>query len=252
MNLEYFELIAQDAALEAGEEILRIYNSAELGIESKSDNSPITLADKKAHLIINKHLLKTNLPILCEEGSHANYKERKNWEYFWMVDPLDGTSEFIKRNGEFTVNIALIHQNRPILGVLYVPVLEKLYSAIQNKGAFLKFESQITQIHTKPQASESIHIIASRSNSNQQTKDFIAQYPFSNLVCMGSSLKFALLAEGKANIYPRFSKTMEWDTAAAQIIVEEAGGKVLNYETNEPLTYNKPELGNPFFIVYDC
>lgn len=247
--------LAKTAALEGGKAILKIYETADFGVEAKSDNSPLTLADKAAHQAIVRYLETSGLPILSEEGKSISYEERSQWDYFWMVDPLDGTKEFIKRNGEFTVNIALIHKGKAILGVVYVPVLGKMYYALQGQGAFKQVENQIESLHTQAKhqsGASNLKIVASRSHSNQETEDFIAQYPDAELVSMGSSLKFILVAEGAANVYPRIAPTMEWDTAAAQVVVEEAGGKVVQFTDNQPVVYNKENLLNPYFVVYDC
>lgn len=250
--------IAKKAALEAGKIILNIYNSetSNWQIEAKADNSPLTLADKSAHNKMVEYLNQTNLPILSEEGKSIPYKTRKNWNYFWMLDPLDGTKEFIKRNGEFTVNIALIHQQKPILGVVFVPVSKKMYWAFEGKGAFLQEENQEPkQLNTKPFTPNPLplkktRIVASRSHQNDATKAFLEKQNNPEIVPMGSSLKFLILAENKADVYPRFAPTMEWDTAAAQIILEEAGGKVLQENSNQPLVYNKENLLNPYFICF--
>lgn len=251
LDFNHLLAIAQKAAIEAGAEIIKVYESADFEIEAKADNSPVTQADKAAHACIVQYLNPTDIPVLSEEGKNIPYEKRVNWEYFWMVDPLDGTKEFIKKNGEFTVNIALIHQNRPILGVVYTPVLQKLHYACQGKGAFLKEGDAITSLPYTPKDDSIVKIVASRSHLNEETKKFIAQYENTEILSMGSSLKFMLVAEGKANVYPRIAPTMEWDTAAAQIVVEEAGGKVLNYHTKEVMKYNKENLLNPYFIVYD-
>jgi 3'(2'), 5'-bisphosphate nucleotidase len=246
--------IAKIASLEAGVEIIKIYESGDFGIEAKADNSPLTLADKAAHNVIVKHLEKSGLPILSEEGKKIPFEDRKDWEYFWMVDPLDGTKEFTQKNGQFTVNIALIHQGKVVLGVVYPPVWQKLYYAIQGQGAFVEAEGQTSQLFTEGKQnpdSKVTKILASKSHFNQETEDFIKQYPEAQLVNIGSSLKFIWVAEGKANVYPRIAPTMEWDTAAAQIVVEEAGGKVLQFANNEPVVYNKENLLNPYFVVYD-
>ncbi len=244
--------IAVQAAQEAGQQIMEVYNSADFSVEAKSDQSPITLADRKAHECIMGYLAKTPYPVLSEEGKAIDYQTRSQWEYFWMVDPLDGTKEFIKKNGEFTVNIALIHQGKSMLGVVYPPVLEKMYSAIQGQGAYLETEGakQKLSVTASPKEDEDYKIVASRSHLNDETKAFMEQYPRHEIVSMGSSLKFMLVAEGKAHVYPRLAPTMEWDTAAAQIVVEEAGGAVINHETKSQLNYNKENLRNPYFVVY--
>ena len=239
-----------DIAKKAGEKILEIYNQ-DYELKFKEDKSPLTLADKEAHNIIQKYLSIYNIPILSEEDKNIPYEERKNWEYFWLIDPLDGTKEFIKKNGEFTVNIALIYKNIPILGVVYVPVLKDVYYAIKNKGAFkVTKNNKIKLPFTQP---EIFTIVASKSHLNDETKQFIEKltskiknYKF---ISKGSSLKLLMIAEGKASIYPRLAPTMEWDTAASDIIVRESGSKIYNYETKLPLVYNKEKLLNPFFVV---
>lgn len=250
--LDSLVTLARKAAREAGEKILEVYHSADFEVETKEDQSPLTLADRLAHECIIKHLRLTDLPILSEEGRDIPYLERKDWEYFWMVDPLDGTKEFIKKNGEFTVNIALIYQGEVILGVVYCPVLDKLYYARQGEGAYLSINKTSTQIQTSAGKHTALtRVVASRSHMNEETEAFISQYPQVELLNMGSSLKFMLVAEGKADVYPRMAPTMEWDTAAAQIIVEEAGGSVVQYETQEKMRYNKENLLNPYFVVYN-
>ena len=242
--------LAQKAALEAGEKILEVYQQADFEVETKDDKSPLTLADRHAHNCISGHLQSTDIPILSEEGRDIAYAERSNWEYFWMVDPLDGTKEFIKRNGEFTVNIALIHQEEVIMGVVYSPVLQKLYYALKGKGAYLKENGVLIPLKTNQQESSPTRVVASRSHMNEETKKFTEQYAAVEILSMGSSLKFMLVAEGKADVYPRLAPTMEWDTAAAQIVVEEAGGRVMNFETQEKMRYNKENLLNPHFVVF--
>jgi len=251
----------------AGEVILEVYNS-DFSIEYKKDDSPLTLADKKANDIIVKSLkaLYPDIPILSEESKHIPYEARRQWKYLWLVDPLDGTKEFIKRNGEFTVNIALIEKDTPILGVIYAPVKQLLYFAFKEDGAFmvdnaadvincghsneLKAKSCKLPLNNN---TEKFTIVASRSHMSKETENYIEglkqEYGEVNIVSAGSSLKFCLVAEGKADVYPRFAPTMEWDTAAGHIVVEEAGGKVREVKTNSPLKYNKEDLLNPLFIV---
>jgi len=244
---------AIQAAEEAAKVVLEVYNSGNFEAEAKGDNSPLTRADRKAHGVISIILEATNIPVLSEEGKDIPYEERKNWEYFWMVDPLDGTKEFIKRNGEFTVNIALIHRNTPVLGVVAVPVTGELFYASQGNGAFLKIDDKVTPLpkrRTWDLSQEGLRVVASRSHMNDQTQEFIASLREPVLVSKGSSLKFMLLAEGKADVYPRYAPTMEWDTAAAHAIVNEVGLKVLKYgEENAELMYNKENLLNPYFLV---
>lgn len=249
INIKELTTLAKKASLEAGKAILEIYNSADFGVEIKGDDSPLTKADQAAHKVIVSFLEKTGLPILSEEGRAIPYEERKNWEYFWMVDPLDGTKEFIKKNGEFTVNIALIHAGKPVLGVVYAPVLEWLYWGNGEEGAW-KQESLLSPIKLeKPANTEVKTIVASRSHLSPDTQKFIDQYPGAEVISMGSSLKFMLVAEGKAQIYPRFAPTMEWDTAAAQGVVIANGSSVINWTEKVELSYNKSNLLNAWFIV---
>jgi 3'(2'), 5'-bisphosphate nucleotidase len=252
MNLDNLLLTAIQAAEEASKVILEVYNSDDFQAEAKGDNSPLTLADKRGHAVIDVILDATNLPILSEEGKAIPYEERRQWEYFWMVDPLDGTKEFIKRNGEFTVNIALIHHGRPILGVVAVPVTGEVFYAANGKGAFLKHGGrniQLSRRNTLDLGGKSLRVVASRSHMNEETQRFIDGLNEPTLVSKGSSLKFMLLAEGKADVYPRYAPTMEWDTAAAHAIVNEAGLRVLQFGKEEELAYNKENLLNPFFLV---
>jgi 3'(2'), 5'-bisphosphate nucleotidase len=215
----------------------------------KEDHTPLTLADQAAHNTITAFLEETGIPILSEEGSNIPFETRKKWEYYWLVDPLDGTKEFVKKNGEFTVNIALIHLGNPVIGVVFAPVLDWLYWGNSETGAW-KQEGKSEPIKLdKVTDSEIKTIVASRSHMNQETVDFIAKYPHAEVVNMGSSLKFMLIAENKAQLYPRFGPTMEWDTAAAHSIVSAMGGKVLNMIKMVPLIYNKQDLNNPDFLV---
>lgn len=248
-NLRLKELLAtaKQAALKAGDEIMKIYESGDFSIESKSDNSPLTLADKASHLAIVADLENTELPILSEEGESISFEERKNWKQFWMIDPLDGTKEFIKKNGEFTVNIALIEKGVPVLGVVYTPVLKELFWALKDDGAY-KDGSRIS-VNSKVRDDAELKVVASRSHMNEETTAFINELDKPVIVSKGSSLKLLMVAEGEADLYPRYAPTMEWDTAAAQIIVEEAGGEVLIKDTQLPVNYNKENLLNPFFLV---
>lgn len=248
MTGEKYLSLVKKASLEAGAAIMEVYESADFEVDQKKDDSPLTLADRKAHECIVAHLKTTDLPILSEEGKQLSYEERKNWDTFWMVDPLDGTKEFIKKNGEFTVNIALIHQGKAVLGVVSAPVLKELYYGMAGKGAFLETEGN-SPIALAIENTEVKQIVASRSHLNEDTKAFMEKYPTANTVSMGSSLKFMLVVKNEAQIYPRFAPTMEWDTAAAQAIVEAAGGEVLRYPELEPLQYNREDLLNPYFLV---
>lgn len=251
MDLIKLTELAKNAALAAGKKILGVYYSEDenFGVEIKSDNSPITKADQAAHKCIVNFLEQTDLPILSEEGKTISYEIRKDWEYFWMIDPLDGTKEFIKKNGEFTVNIALIHDGQPIIGVVYAPVLDLMYWGNRTEGAWKQEGNGAIAKLEKPQSIEVKTIVASRSHLSQETQTFIEQYPEAEVISMGSSLKFMLVAEGKAQLYPRFSPTMEWDTAASQAIVEAANLKVLIYPEMVPTIYNKENLLNNSFLV---
>lgn len=244
--------IAQDA----GAVILDIYaDESRFQTELKDNQSPLTQADRAAHELISARLqaLTPEIPILSEEGKDIPYSERAAWTRFWLVDPLDGTKEFLKRNGEFTVNIALIEQGRVVMGCVHVPVMNTTYFAAKGEGAFVLREgAEAVRIEAAPldlQAS-GLRVVASRSHMTPEVEAYIAQFDSPSLVSMGSSLKLVLVAEGKADIYPRLGPTMEWDTAAAQIVVEEAGGTVINHETGAPLGYNKENLLNPYFIVF--
>jgi len=237
---------------QAGTAILEIYHSGETGETSKIDKSPLTLADLTAHRTIVDALTKLfpEIPILSEEAADISYSERSKWKHFWLVDPLDGTKEFIKRNGEFTVNIALIENGEPVLGVVYAPVLDVCYYGTRNAGAFVQRDSIAaepisTQQHT---AGEPIKVVASRSHSDSRTEALLKQLGSHQCISMGSSLKLCLVAEGAAHFYPRLGPTMEWDTAAAHAVVNAAGGKVCNVSGKE-LVYNKADLHNPEFLV---
>lgn len=252
--MDYNALIesAKKAALLAGREILSIYETGDFSIEAKADHSPLTKADKAAHEVIVRELEHTNLPVLSEEGKAIPYEQRKDWDYFWMIDPLDGTKEFIKKNGEFTVNIALVHRAQVVAGVVYAPVLGWLYWSIPGAGAF-KSENDAPPVRIKAanfDAKKSgIKVVASRSHMSTETAQFIQGLVTPDLVSMGSSLKILLVAEGKADVYPRFAPTMEWDTAAAHGVAIEAGAGVFLTDQTTPLRYNKPDLLNPHFIV---
>jgi len=255
---------AIEAALAAGLEIMDVYHNHDFQVEQKNDNSPLTIADKRAHETIKKRLENTDIPILSEEGDDIAYAERNLWERFWLVDPLDGTKEFIRRNGEFTVNIALVENHKPVLGVVYAPALEQVYYGSLNDGAFIAShitpETNVEIINDNaeklPRAyeRETLNVVASKSHLNDETKAFISQLEKESslpvdTVNTGSSLKLCLVAEGTADIYPRFGPTMEWDTAAGHAVVKAAGKTVLHAETGEELTYNKENLLNPYFIV---
>jgi 3'(2'), 5'-bisphosphate nucleotidase len=256
MNLENPNLIKelQKIIKTAGGEILQVYNTEDFTVKMKEDDSPLTIADQLAHKVIKVGLqgLEDEASIISEEHKNKPYADRKNEEWQWMVDPLDGTKEFIKRNGEFTVNIALLHHQEPVLGMVYIPVKDKLYYGIKGKGSFCveNGEKQKLQVRSFHWEDEHLKVVCSRSHLNEQTKAFLDKLNEPETVPAGSSLKFLKIAEGEADIYPRIAPTMEWDTAAADVVLREAGGQVVQYEHREPLVYNKEELLNPFFIAF--
>ncbi|WP_298417988.1 3'(2'),5'-bisphosphate nucleotidase CysQ [uncultured Kordia sp.] len=258
--------IAIQAALDAGSEIMKIYEKVDLEVEIKSDNSPLTIADKTANTVINGYLKNTSIPIISEENKVISFEERKNWNQCWIVDPLDGTKEFIKRNGEFTVNIALIENGKPKIGVIYAPVKKDLYYAVveENKAFKASVEEHNTSLKevfdiakeiAPSKEEETIKVVGSRSHMNQETQDFISQlkekHPEATVevISKGSSLKFCLVAEGEAHYYPRYAPTMEWDTAAGQAICEAVNLEVISQATNAPLLYNRENLLNSWFLV---
>ena len=262
MNLENLLQIAIDCSLIAGREIIEVYNS-KFAVEHKEDKSPLTLADKKSHEAIEAGLKDTGIPILSEEGKEIPFDERKNWEYFWLIDPLDGTKEFIKRNGEFTVNIALIKNGTPILGVIYVPVSKELYYAAEGVGAykkndFIEREDIEDLIHNSElipadESDRKFTMVGSRSHMSEETELYMSQLKEEKgeveVISKGSSLKLCMVAEGKADVYPRYAPTMEWDTGAGHAICKIAGFTVTQYNTEDELVYNKENLLNPWFLV---
>jgi 3'(2'), 5'-bisphosphate nucleotidase len=242
----------EQTSIKAGNAILEIYETADFGVEIKSDDSPLTKADLAAHNVIVKDLksITPDVPILSEESASIPYSERSKWNKYWLVDPLDGTKEFIKRNGEFTVNIALIENGSPTLSVVYVPVKKITYSAAKGYGAFKSSNGVRVKIFSHKPARNIPVVVGSRSHISQDVKEYLDKLGDHEMTAMGSSLKFCLVAEGVADLYPRLGLTSEWDTAAAQCIVEQAGGRVVTLD-NESLTYNtKDSLLNPFFMVY--
>lgn len=255
---------AVNASINAGEAIMAVYNTT-YSVGFKNDNSPLTIADKNAHDIIDESLRFHKIPLLSEEGEKIPFTTRKSWRLLWIVDPLDGTKEFIKHNDEFTVNVALIYENQPVLGVVYCPPNKTLYFANSKiNGAFktVLIDGLPTNLSELIAISEKLPltgppstftVVASRTHLNEETAGFIADLKRNHdqilQISRGSSLKFCLVAEGLADIYPRFAPTCEWDTAAAQAIVHFAGGEVVDANTNLPLTYNKENLLNPSFIV---
>lgn len=237
-------------AVRAGDAITRIYNDADFGVSAKADNSPLTRADIAAHeqILAGLAQLTPDIPVLSEESAAIPYEKRRHWKRFWLVDPLDGTKEFINRNGEFTVNIALIDDGHPVLGVVYAPVLGVTYVATRDAGAYKLTDGARAPIRVAGYSQGTVRVVASRSHSGESMARFLDKIGPKECVSMGSSLKFCLVAEGSAHVYPRLGPTMEWDTAAAHCVVEAAGGSVTDL-TGAPLRYNKPDLLNPHFVA---
>jgi 3'(2'), 5'-bisphosphate nucleotidase len=236
----------------AGQAIMCVY-SKDFAVEYKHDKSPLTEADKIANEIICENLTKLypQTPIISEENKEIPYEVRKNYEYFWLIDPLDGTKEFINKNGEFTVNIALICNGEPKLGVVYAPAIDLMYYAKRGDGAF-KIADNITTRLTLNRNDGRFVVVASKSHNTPETQDFIQHIKTDKqieFISMGSSIKLCLVASGEADIYPRLAPTMEWDTAAADAIVRECGKMSVDFGTNEPLKYNKENMLNPWFVV---
>lgn len=258
MDIKPFIQIAENAAIDAGRSIIEIYDSDNFETEIKDNATPVTRADKLAHEILTQSLSKTGLPILSEEGMNIDYKERKLWDYFWLIDPLDGTKEFIHKNGEFTVNIALMKANVPVAGVILRPSSGSLYSGAAGYGIYkkeradtiqffpLKKRKTLDELLTK----ERVRVVASRSHPSAETQSFTTRFKKVQVMTAGSSLKFMLLLENKAEIYPRFGTTMEWDTAAGHAILNASNRGVYQTDLASELSYNKPDLRNPFFIAF--
>lgn len=256
---QYLE-IAIKASFKAAKEVMLIYEAGDFDVEMKSDHSPLTIADKTAHSIIKEELEKTGIPILSEEGKHLSYEERKHWNKLWIVDPIDGTKEFIKKSGEFTINIALIEQQKPVLGVVYAPALEVLYWGGQSGSYkltgvrdFKEFEFKLDSRKKLPltQKNKAFVIAASKSHLTNTTKDFInqkrASYTDVEIISKGSSLKICMVAEGIVDCYPRFGTTMEWDTAAGHAVCANAQAEIKDLN-QIPLLYNKKDLRNADFL----
>ena len=237
----------------AGEKILEIYNSEEFSVQEKADKSPLTAADLASHHAILDGLqaLTPAIPVLSEESANLPFAERKAWQRYWLVDPLDGTREFIKRNGEFTVNIALIESGVPVLSVVHVPVSGTSYSACRGLGAFKQVPgAEPCPIRVRKLGAGPVMVVGSRSHRGDSLVRFLEKLGEHEMVGMGSSLKLCLVAEGEADLYPRLGPTSEWDTAAAQCVVEQAGGYVTDTDM-QPLRYNsKDSLLNPYFLVF--
>ncbi len=263
-GIKLFEII--NIIKEASSKVLSVYNSQDYGILTKEDKTPLTIADRKSHNLIFNHLRKIapQIPILSEEGRNIPYEERVKWHLFWLIDPLDGTKEFIKKNGEFTINIALIEETSPVLGVVAVPVRDEIYFGIAGKGAYkvkdiskvnIENEEVLFMVAKKLPLScfrEKIVVVGSRSHKDEKTDSYIQTLKNLNdieVIHVGSSYKLCYLAEGLADVYPRFGTTMEWDIAAGHIILKEAGGIIYDAITMRELVYNKPCLENPPFIA---
>ena len=246
INIEDIEAIA----IEASDAIMKIYVK-DFSVEYKDDKSPLTEADTKANEIICKRLeeLYPTIPMMSEENKEVPFDARKGWEYYWCIDPIDGTKEFIKKNDEFTINIALIHKDTPVLGVVYAPAINEMYSAKKGHGAYKN--AQKLPLFTNSNPEEKLFVVASKSHLSEETQAFIDALNSKEIeqISKGSSLKLCMVAEGIADIYPRLAPTMEWDTAAADAIVRESGNMTYQYENNKPMIYNKQNLLNPWFIV---
>jgi 3'(2'), 5'-bisphosphate nucleotidase len=278
VDLKPYILRSIQAAIAAGNAINEVYHSEDFGVEYKSDQSPLTLADQRSHDIIVNNLREFDIPILSEEGKDAPYAQRKGWKRFWVVDPLDGTKEFIKRNGEFTVNIALVENSHPVLGTIFVPDRNTLYFAARNFGAYKLQDGPFAELsETRADSAEEtrilldqivgqsarlpienqqrplLTIVGSRSHKTPELEAYVEEKRKAHgeveFISAGSSLKICLVAEGRADVYPRLGPTMEWDTAAGQAIAENAAARVYQYSTSKPLIYNKEDLHNPWFIV---
>ena len=262
MNFKELLLKAINASIKGGHAIMEVYAS-DFAVEHKEDKSPLTLADKNCNDVIEMYLKDTEIPFLSEEGAKISYVDRKDWEYSWLVDPLDGTKEFVKRNGEFTVNIALIHNGTPIMGVIYVPVKEELYFALEGLGAYKMSRNTIIdnldELITKSDKlpinynRDNYVIVGSRSHMSAETEVFFEEMKKAHgkveVIAVGSSLKLCMVAEGKADAYPRYAPTMEWDTGAGHAIAKYAGFSVKQYNSSEDVVYNKEDLLNPWFLV---
>lgn len=250
--------VANKAAIKAGKAILKIYSSSREEKNIALDNFPVTKADKVSNKILVDSLSKTGLPILSEEGLHIDYDERKHWNDFWLIDPLDGTKEFLKKNGEFTINIALVSHNIPIAGVIYVPCQKTLYCGTRGAGVYKITEGktiQLNQLSHKRSINDifekkDLKIVVSRSHLSKETEQYLQQYKNASVICGGSSLKFILLLEKEADMYPRLATTMEWDTAAAHALLNASGRGIYKMDLKSELSYNKPDLSNPDFIAF--
>ncbi len=251
MELQQFIEPVVELAIRSGDAILGVY-ATDFDVQEKDDSSPLTQADMASHRLIEQGLraLTPDIPVLSEESGLPAFAERSQWETYWLVDPLDGTKEFVNRNGEFTVNIALIEKNRPVFGVVHVPVNNRTYFGCAGYGAELRTAgADPEKISVAEKSAEPVRVVGSRSHRGSSLDGFLESLGEYEMHPMGSSLKFCLVAEGAADIYPRLGPTSEWDTAAAQAVVEQAGGSVVTLDGN-PLSYNcKSDILNPHFLV---
>ena len=254
MNHNDMIKIASEAALMAGDEIMKIYNDSEfIDFKKKKDNSPLTKADRASHNIISKILKNTKIEIISEEKKIAEFDKRKKWKYYWLVDPLDGTKEFIKKNGEFTVNIALIKNNIPYIGIVYCPTFKTLYWNDPKTGSYKKHINNVIKLKKREEINfkdPNLRVVTSRSHMNEETEGFLTKLNKPQIVPVGSSLKILFLAENNADIYPRYGPTMEWDTAAAHAIANGSNVKLFKSNDKSEISYNKKNLLNPFFLAY--
>jgi 3'(2'), 5'-bisphosphate nucleotidase len=251
----YFEYIQPltKIVLEAAEKIMSIYNAGTYEVQVKSDDSPVTMADIAANDIICAGLKEiSDFPFISEENMQIDYNDRKDYKTYWLIDPLDGTKEFVKRNGEFTINVALIENNIPVVGVVQAPALNELYYAAKGHGAFLEKNGKTCRLSCSSfdAKDKNLRIPSSLSFINNDTKNFITQYDEPIVIGRGSALKFMMIANAEADLYPRLAPTMEWDTAAPQIIIEEAGGTLIDLAINSSMVYNKPSLVNNGFVAF--
>ena len=250
VNEQQLLYLAKKAAIAGGAEIMEVYQG-DFEVVKKEDQSPLTIADQRSNEVIEKLLKSSGIPILSEEGIHSSFEERKSFTYLWIVDPLDGTKEFVKKNGEFTVNIALVENGIPILGVIYVPVKKWMYFG-SSAGSYREVGDSREKLPLNIKK-DVFTAVGSRSHPSKETADFFEKLKKEQgnveVISMGSSLKICLVAEGTADVYPRFAPTMEWDTAAGHAIAKFAGKSLIDLETNEEMLYNRQQLRNNWFIV---
>ncbi|HVU94151.1 MAG TPA: 3'(2'),5'-bisphosphate nucleotidase CysQ [Puia sp.] len=256
-DTRYLLELAESAALEAGQAIMKVYRSGEFSAMIKPDKSPVTKADRNSQAILLERLGKTNLPIISEEGADIEFGKRKFWEYYWLIDPLDGTKEFISGNGEFTVNIALVRRDMPAGGVIYLPCTDAMYTGSKETGVYKREKGKLTVFPPRAERNRlenllerrRITVAVSRSHLSADTKIFVSRFQHATLRPAGSSMKFMMLLENRADIYPRMGTTMEWDTAAGHAILNASNRGVYQQDMGSELRYNKPDLRNPYFIA---